>query len=171
MIEIVLIIIGILVAIIVMAISKNKEREIKQIRSKYNIVEGKIKYSDLYKPAEVLFSEKLRLVGKPDYIVKINNAFIPVEVKKGNHLPPFQSHIIQLIAYCYLVEEKYKTKVPYGILAYENYQIKIPYSEDKKEELLEVIKIMKTQKNFKRNHEQINKCLACGFNYACKNKL
>ncbi len=171
MIEIILIITGIVLFVIIKFVIKFKEQEVKEIKRTYQIQEGKIKYTDLDKPSKPLFSDKLKLVGKPDYIVKQGQTYIPVEIKKGNHTNPFQSHIIQLIAYCCLVEERYNTKVPYGVLIYEDYQIKIPYSEDKKKELLEVMKIMRTQKDFKRNHNSINKCRACGFSHVCEDKI
>jgi|TARA_Y100000034_G_C6618113_1_gene269372 hypothetical protein len=40
-----------------------------------------------------------------------------------------------------------------------------------KEKLLAVIHIMRTQKEFKRNHNQKRKCDICGFSYLCEEKL
>ncbi len=170
MIEI-LIIIGIILFIIIKIFSGIKEQEVITIKKKYQIQDGKIHYNDLDKPSKPLFSSKLRLVGKPDYIVKQDGFHIPVEIKKGNHKIPFKSHIMQLMAYCCLVEEKYGRKVPYGVLVYENYQTKISYTEKEKKELLDVMTIMRTQKIFKRNHDSFNKCGVCGFRHVCNDKL
>ena len=167
----ILIVVGIILFVMIRFISNFKEQEIKEVKKEYHIQEGEIHYTDLDKPAKPIFSHKLRLVGKPDYIVKQKETHIPVEIKKGGGSNPFPGHIIQLIAYCYLVEDKYKTKVPYGILVYDDYQIKIPYNETKKKELLEVINIMRTQNQFHRSHNSINKCNACPFNYICEEKL
>lgn len=167
----ILIIAGIVLFIIVKLITREKEEEVREIKQEHQIQEGKIKYTDLDKPANPFFSNKIRLVGKPDYIVKQGNFHIPVEVKKGNPKTPYQSHIMQLIAYCYLVEEKYNEKIPFGVLIYENTQIKVPYTEKEKAELLATMNIMRTQKVFKRNHNSINKCHSCGFNSACDEKI
>tara|TARA_R100001530_G_C4291971_1_gene148266 strand:- start:233 stop:763 length:531 start_codon:yes stop_codon:yes gene_type:complete len=166
-----LIVLAIALFVIIRQLTKNKEYQVKKIKKEYQIQEGKIHYTDLDKPTKALFSYKTGLVGKPDYIVKQGQTHIPVEIKKGNHNNPFKSHIMQLIAYCYLVEEKYKTKVPYGVLIYEDYQTKIPYTETEKKELLEVMEIMRTQKEFSRNHNSINKCRICGFGSICNDNL
>ena len=165
------IIIFVIIYIIIRYFLNLKEKETKELKEKYHIKEGEIHYTDLDKPAKAIFSKKIRLVGKPDYIVEIGGIYIPVEVKKGSPDTPFQSHIMQLMAYCYLVEEKYKTKVPYGVLDYEGYQTKIPYTKLEKEKLLAVINVMRTQKEFKRNHNQKNKCDICGFGYFCEEKI
>ena len=90
----------------------------KKLRKKNLIQDGKIIYSDLNKPEKPLFSKKYRLIGKPDYIIKKNGYFIPVEVKSGKHNTVKKSHIYQLIAYCQLIEENYNIFTPYGIIIY-----------------------------------------------------
>ena len=60
------------------ALSSGKAKEIK---TKYRIPEGKITYTDLDKPAKALYSRMFNLAGKPDYIVKRDDEYIPVEVK------------------------------------------------------------------------------------------
>jgi hypothetical protein len=55
------------------------------VKKKYKIPEGKITYSDLNKPAKPYFSKRYRITGKPDYIIKRNKDFIPVEMKTSSH--------------------------------------------------------------------------------------
>jgi hypothetical protein len=74
-------------------LSKILHKKTVSNKKKYNIPDGKITYSDLNVPAKALFSKKYRISGKPDYIVKIQNKNIPVEVKSGSHDKPRDSHI------------------------------------------------------------------------------
>ena len=61
-----------------------------------------------------LYSKKYNIAGKPDFIIKKNNTYIPVEFKTGNNNKPHKNHINQLIAYCHLIEENYCNFNMYG---------------------------------------------------------
>ena len=122
--------------------SLDKSKVVK-IRKKYGIPKGNITYTDLDKPAKPLFSAKHKLVGKPDYIVKRKEGHIPVEVKSSSVEIPYKSHIMQLAAYCLLVEDVYNAKVPYGIIVYGDRQFKIPYSNILKTRLIITIDEMR----------------------------
>jgi len=156
-------------------ITKIKKKNIRILKDKYNIQEGIITYSDLNKPARPFFSNRYSISGKPDYIVKKNNKFIPVEIKTGSHIKPQTNHIIQLACYCHLVEEHYKTFVPYGILVYENgYKFKIPFDPKLRYEFEQNLKKIRKAINtgkIVRNHNNKNKCKNCSMKNYCKNKL
>ncbi|HDH09491.1 MAG TPA: CRISPR-associated protein Cas4, partial [Chloroflexi bacterium] len=54
-----------------------------------------------------LFSRRYLLTGKPDYLVEEKGRLIPVEVKPTvSPSTPYRSHVLQLAAYCLLVEEE-----------------------------------------------------------------
>jgi len=80
-------------------ISKEKKK-ISVIKKELGISDGKIVYTDLDKLAQPIFSDRLRLVGKPDYILKRNGFTIPIEVKTLDTDSPYRNHILQLIVYC-----------------------------------------------------------------------
>ena len=62
-----------------------------------------------------LRSRRHRLVGRPDQLVRIGRALIPVEQKpKARRLQ--QSPILQIAAQCLLVQEVYGIRPPYGIV-------------------------------------------------------
>ena len=62
--------------------------------------------------------------------------FIPIEVKTGGYTEPQESHILQLAAYCHLLEENYNKFVPYGILIYSDIsKFKIPFDPKTRFEL------------------------------------
>jgi CRISPR-associated exonuclease Cas4 len=156
-------------------VSKKIKKDVSNIKSTYQIQDGKITYSDLNIPAKPLFSNHYKITGKPDYIIKKNNQYIPIEVKSGGHNTPQKNHVLQLAAYCQLVEETYKSFVPYGILVYDNsYQYKIPFDPGLRFELEHSIKNMKHILKtglFSRNHNDQNKCKNCSMRIYCKMKI
>ncbi len=82
---------------------------------------GAVVYSDAqHTGAKALRDYRLRLVGKPDYIVRENGALIPEEVKSAHAARPYESDVIQLGTYFLLIEANYGTQPPYGRLRYAN---------------------------------------------------
>lgn len=126
-------------------------------------------------PAKSLFSKRYRIAGKPDYIVKRNNRYIPIEVKTGFHHEPQKNHIFQLAAYCQLLEDNYGGFVPYGILVYNNTsQYKIPFDPKLRFGLESTIKkmryLLKTGEII-RNHNDPHRCKRCSVRTYCKTKM
>jgi CRISPR-associated exonuclease Cas4 len=151
------------------------KKKVNKLKNKYNIPDGKITYQDLNMPAKPFFSKRYKITGKPDYIIKKNNNFIPIEVKTGTYSYAQENHILQLAAYCQLLEENYNRFVPYGILVYSDIsKFKIPFDPKTRFELESAIKnirkVMKTG-NISRNHNAIGKCKNCSMNQFCDFKL
>jgi len=151
------------------------KENVEKIKTKNLIQEGRITYSDLSIPANPFFSKKYKITGKPDYIVKQNKYFIPVELKTGNHNEPQKNHIFQIAAYCQLLEENYRRFVPYGILVYNNkVQYKIPFDPLIRFELESTIKKMKYSIKTGKiimNHSDFRRCKACSMRAYCNNKI
>jgi CRISPR/Cas system-associated exonuclease Cas4 (RecB family) len=101
----VILVILLVCGVIFTAQSSRRYKYVRTMRKEYGIPEGRILYTDLDKPAEPLFSEQLRLTGKPDFIVNFKGQYIPVEVKTSVTDSPYRNHVIQLAAYCLLVGE------------------------------------------------------------------
>jgi CRISPR-associated exonuclease Cas4 len=146
------------------------------LKQRHGIGEGSIEYVDtLDEDTDVLYSEKYGLRGKPDYVIKRGNYLIPVEVKTGR-VPrgPLFSHILQLAAYCLLIEEENDLAPPYGIIRYSNVQHEIDYTEDLKtiltSKLEEMKNIIRTGEAH-RNHNRPNKCKGCSRRSMCPEKL
>ncbi len=102
-------------------------------------------YSDTKQlPGEVLYADSLFLKGKPDYILKKGEEYIPVEVKTGKTpTTPYQNHIMQLMVYCALIEENYGQKPNIGIIKYPEKEFTIAYTEEMKLALQNVIDQMR----------------------------
>jgi len=143
-------------------------------KKRYRIPDGKIMYSDLNVPAKPLFSRHYRVAGKPDYIVKENNHYIPIELKSGSYSSPQKNHMFQLAAYCQLLEDTYGAFVPYGIIVYKNSDYKIPFDPKLRFELESVIRTMRSSLktgDVVLNHNDSNKCRFCSMRTYCNNKL
>lgn len=164
-----------MLSLVFIIISKIVKRKTKKLRKRHNIQEGKITYSDLNKPEKPLFSKRYRITGKPDYIVRTNKHYIPVEFKTGTHNKPQKNHIFQLAGYCQLLEDNYGSFVPYGILVYnDEQQYKIPYDPKIRFELESTItsmrRIMKTGR-IERNHCNYYRCKSCSMITYCDVKI
>jgi CRISPR-associated exonuclease Cas4 len=85
-------------------------------RAQVGLSSGTIEMTDdSAERAPTLRSRRYGLVGRPDQLVRVGNALIPVEQKpKARRL--HQSHILQVAAQCLLVQEVYGTRPPYGIV-------------------------------------------------------
>jgi CRISPR-associated exonuclease Cas4 len=134
------------------------------------ISDGMILYSDLNVPATPLFSKRSRLIGKPDYIVRKENYYIPVEVKSGGSLHPHQSQILQLAAYCRILEDTSGVFIPEGILVYNNVKYTIPFDPKLRFELESVMKTMRASLRngvVQRNHYDFWRCQHCSMKRYC----
>jgi CRISPR-associated exonuclease Cas4 len=146
---------------------------IDALRKEYR-VRGEIEYIDMDK-AKVFKSDKYGLTGRPDYIIKLDAGLIPVEEKKGRTpRGPLFSHILQVAAYCLLIEEVEGKAPPYGILKYPEHEHEIEFNDDLKavviEKLGEMRRIMETE-DCHRNHDRPGKCASCSRREVCPERL
>lgn len=175
--SIIIVIVGIILfAFAVLFLIRSKQVRLDALRKKkqYRIPEGKITYSDLNIPAKPLFSKRFRLSGKPDYVVKKNNHYIPIELKSGSYNQPPKNHLLQLAAYCQLLEDTSTAFVPYGLIVYNNSDFKIPFDPSIRFELESVIKKIRyslKSGNVVLNHSDPRKCKNCSMRTYCKDKL
>jgi len=146
------------------------------LRASHGVPAGEIEYSDKIR-APSYFSEKYMLSGKPDYVIKKGEDYIPVEMKTGR-VPrgPFFSHILQVVAYCILIEENFEKVPPHGILEYADHvQHKIDYDEKGKEMVIskldEMREMLSGETKPYRNHNRKGKCINCSRRAHCPVKL
>ncbi|HEX9708760.1 MAG TPA: PD-(D/E)XK nuclease family protein [Candidatus Thermoplasmatota archaeon] len=123
-----------------------------------------------------LFSHRLGLVGAPDTIIDREEYYIPVEIKTGR-VPkgPLFSHILQLAAYCALVEEKYGRPPPFGLLRYgAGVEYEIEYNDDQRrllEDKLAEMRAALASRDVHRNHSRPGKCAGCSRREGCPERL
>ncbi len=123
-----------------------------------------------------LFSNRYRLVGKPDYLVRQGRMIIPVEVKSARlrGRPPHDSHKMQLAAYCLLVEDALGVRPDYGILRYADATIRLDYTDALRRELLAAMTAMRRAAalpDIPRSHDDPARCHFCGYRESCDEAL
>jgi len=98
-----------------------------------------------------------------------------VEIKSGRAEQPYKSHVMQLAAYCHLVEESYKRPVPYGIIVYsDGKQHMINFDKSLRSELQATVGEMKRALQHEcpqRRHSHKQKCHHCSFSGSCRHSL
>jgi CRISPR/Cas system-associated exonuclease Cas4 (RecB family) len=138
---------------------------IRLLQKRMGSLNEKIFYQDSsITHADVLYANSLPLKGKPDAIIKISGSLIPVEIKTGRTpTRPRPNHVMQLMSYCYLIEEVYNVKPTCGILRYSQTgtEFEIPYTANAKETIeslvAEVLKAKKTGEVFTCTHPDHNR--------------
>jgi CRISPR-associated exonuclease Cas4 len=140
---------------------------------------GRVVYTDAGgwgRPEKPLFSSRLQLTGKPDYLVREGQGYIPVEVKSG-HAPadgPYAAHIYQLAAYCALVTEQYGLRPAYGLIKYVDRTLAVDYTSELESQLGGLLDRMRADAEAEavaRSHSSSARCRACGFQEECDESL
>jgi CRISPR-associated exonuclease Cas4 len=147
-------------------------------RARSGLPQGRVIYTDaggwnrLERP---LFSHTFLLAGKPDYLVADEADVIPVEVKSSRTpAQPYVSHVLQLAAYCLLVEECYQRRPPYGIIKYADRAFEVDYTPALEDELLATLEHMRadlTDGHAPRSHDEPTRCQACGHREQCDQRM
>lgn len=140
---------------------------------------GKVLYSDSgtwYPQSKPLFDRRLGLTGKPDYLVEAaGGQIIPVEVKSRNApRKPLPGHVMQLAAYCALVESAYQLRPGYGILQYADRAFSIEFTPELENDLYYLLHEMRgdlRESDLPRNHRDRRRCQACGHRRHCADCL
>jgi CRISPR-associated exonuclease Cas4 len=136
-------------------------------------VQGRITYIGENGSAPVLRSAEHGLTGRPDYILEIDGGLVPVEVKTGR-VPrgPLFSHVIQLGAYCLLLEGE--GTVAYGILRYGEVEHIVAFDDGLRSLVLKKMGEMRTAAasgEVHRDHDRPGKCRSCSRRDACPERL
>ena len=150
----------------------------RAIKRSSGMPEGKIVYADpgLWgKPEKPFYDSGLGLTGKPDYLIRQGSEIIPVEVKSmWAPREPYDSHVLQLGAYCLLAERHFGKRPAHGLLRYRNRTFKIQYTPTLEEEVVDAIETIRGFKEMEevcRSHDQPNRCARCGFRDRCDQRL
>ena len=148
-------------------------------RGEAGLPRGEVLYSDTraWGPVEKpLFSAAYRLAGKPDYLVKDRRAIVPVEVKSSRAPAdgPRRGHVMQLAAYCMLVEETFDRRPAYGIVKYADQTFSVENTDGLRSALLDALDEMQqalAAGRAKRSHSDPRRCAGCGYRHACDERL
>ena len=126
-------------------------------------------------PGKPLYSARYGLAGTPDYIVRTGRGLVPVEVKPGRtEDEPHESHLLQVLAYCLLIEETEGKRPPHGLLRYSNNTFQVDYNKETRAYLISVLDEMRhaaTLAEVDRSHNHPARCRACGYRPLCDQSL
>ncbi len=141
-------------------------------------IQARVVYSDTgawQKVEKPLFSKRYLLTGKPDYLVQVEGARIPIEVKPNRVAPePRLSDTMQLAAYGLLVEETFGEKPAYGLLKYRNAVFRVEFTDALRGQLSELLKEMRrnlSAEDVARSHSEAWRCRMCGYRAECGQAL
>jgi CRISPR-associated exonuclease Cas4 len=150
-----------------------------RLRRQSSLPKGEIVYEDASGLAgETLFSKRLGLSGKPDYLLEDRDgSLIPVEVKSGSAPrgdEPYQSHALQLAVYFVLIEDVLRRPAPYGLIRYRDRTLEVDNTDELREELMNTIAQMRrllARGEARRSHNQKRRCAVCSMAHACDERL
>lgn len=112
-----------------------------------------------------LFSERLKLVGRPDRIVREGETLIPEEWKSGKRVS--EGHRLQLGTYFLLIEEEYGVRPPHGFVVLgDGSRVKVENTERVRSRVLEIAERIRERRRAIREEIRVRqpaaKCRACG---------
>lgn len=140
---------------------------------------GELLYSDTGAEQvvrEPLISRRYGLVGKPDYLVAATQTGqrtpIPVEVKSRlAPAQPLESHVLQLAAYCLILEDLHGAAPTHGILRYADRSFTVPFTAELRRAVLDAAAHIRTARRaadpVRRSHDERARCVHCGYRRAC----
>ncbi len=150
----------------------------RRTRADTGLPEGRViasDTSDWQRMDAPLISRRYGLVGKPDYIVERRGKVIPVEVKPNRRAEtPYLSDVLQLAAYCLLIEDAWKKSPPSGLLRYADRTFEVEWTPAMRQVLIEVLGDMRADlhaANVDRDHSEAGRCAACGVREHCDQRL
>jgi CRISPR-associated exonuclease Cas4 len=144
---------------------------------KARLVRGDVSYVDTTgkRRPKAMVSRTLPLTGRPDYVVEADGAWIPVEVKSGRTpRRPYDSHVLQLAAYCHLVEHAHGVRPPHGVLEYPDARFEVPYTPELETELVRTLLRMELAERTgeaHRDHQSKGRCAGCARREGCPERL
>jgi len=152
-------------------------RRSRAMRSTLGLPKGTIVASDMegWERGETLRAPRYGLVGRPDYLVKQGRRLVPVEVKPQRRAAaPFEADMLQLAAYCLLVEEHTGQRPRHGLLCYRERAFRIPYTRRLRARLLATLEQMRhdaAHNTARRSHADPHRCRQCGLRAFCDESL
>ncbi|MCA1554796.1 MAG: CRISPR-associated protein Cas4 [Chloroflexi bacterium] len=150
----------------------------RRTRERAGLPVGEVVYADTgawQRNERPLFSKTYQLTGKPDYLVRDGRRVIPVEVKsRSAPASPYRSHVMQLAAYCLLVEDALGASAPYGFVHYRDKTFRVEFTSALRAELLSLLVEMREAQHASvvhRDHDVAARCARCGFQEMCGESL
>ena len=136
-------------------------------------IAGRVVASDsgVSRQTPVLRSARYWLSGRSDYLVEEGGRVVPVEVKPRRRSDtPWPRDVLQLAAYCLLVEEAEPRFAGYGYLRYASRTFRIEFTETLRADLLRTIAALRadlTAPDVDPSHADPRRCAHCAMLRVC----
>lgn len=140
-------------------------------------VSGRVVASDsiVARRTAIMRSAEFGISGKPDYLVEERGRVVPVEIKPlRRSARPWLRDVVQLSAYCLLLEECEPRFAGYGYLRYANRTFRIDFTDSLREELLRTADALRADivaADVDRDHDDPGRCARCSLRAACGQAL
>jgi CRISPR-associated exonuclease Cas4 len=150
-----------------------RQRLVEERRRVLGLPAGDLVYEDANGQGELLYSDAFPLVGKPDYIVKLpDGQLVPIELKLSvqNVNTPHSNHMIQVAAYCLILEDYSEVPPTHGILRYADRDFTIEYTATLRKKVIRLLSEMEScneQQRPQLARQKVTKCRACTFQPIC----
>jgi CRISPR-associated exonuclease Cas4 len=118
-----------------------------------------------------LYSERLKLVGRPDRIVRQGELLIPEEWKSSKRVN--DGHRLQLGTYFLLIEEKFGARPPFGVVVLgDGSRVEVKNSDELRSKVLSIAEKIREHRRKIREEIPVRqpaaKCRACGQRGNCR---
>ncbi|WP_376795929.1 CRISPR-associated protein Cas4 [Thermogemmatispora sp.] len=135
--------------------------------------EGTLVYEDADGQGEPLVASSYPLVGKPDYIVELPDGRpVPIELKLQVHnaTAPYSNHIVQIGAYCLILEDYFPVPPTHGILRYADNEFTVEYTPALRRKVIRLLEEMQrcsAEQPPALARQKASKCRSCPFQSIC----
>lgn len=163
-------------ALVILLLNERRSQRVRLVAQRHRALglpEGELVYEDADGQGEPLSSGAYPLVGKPDYVVKLPDGRpVPIELKLNvqDATAPYSNHIIQVAAYCLILEDYFVQAPTHGILRYADREFTVEYTPALKKKVIRLLTEMarcSRQQPPPLARQRASKCRACTFQAIC----
>ncbi len=150
-----------------------RRRLIEERKRVLGLPPGELVYEDADGQGEPLASDQYPLAGKPDYVVRLDDGrLVPIELKLSVHdtMAPYSNHVVQVAAYCLILEDYSELPPTHGILRYADHEFTIDYTPALRKKVIRLLEEMTRctqQQPPPLQKQRAVKCRACTFQPIC----
>lgn len=150
-----------------------RRRLIEERRHVLGLPTGELVYEDADGQGEMLSSSQYPLAGKPDYVIQLPDGRpVPIELKSDvrDVTAPHSHHMMQVAAYCLILEDYFELPPTHGILRYADSEFTVEYTPALRKKVIRVLSEMEhcTEKQPPPLvRQRATKCRACAFQPIC----
>jgi CRISPR-associated exonuclease Cas4 len=169
-----LLLIAIILALLIFNDQRYQRRRLAaEHKRALGLPEGDLVYEDADGQGEPLTSSAYPLIGKPDYVVQLPDGRpLPVELKLNvqDATAPFSNHIIQIGAYCLILEDYFEQAPTHGLLRYADREFTVEYTTALRKKVIRLLGEMEKCNNRQPpalTKQKAAKCKVCAFQPIC----